>query len=376
MVMEKSILVLVSCSNHKLRGGIERYDSKNTVGNSLASEARGYLLESRKAAIDHIRRGGFTRHGKRIIDLPYNADLRMSADFGGNEKGIFLSAHERYAGRLYKEISDDSWSTRSQDVLVLSGLYGLLTPEEPIQRYSLHLADSRMISDIWEGGLTLVLGEYVRKKRIAIVVDCLAEDLYRNVIDWTYLKEFVEIFHAFGDQNAGPSVLTAIGYFLARAGLASNEKDLLSILNNERGYATPYEKLCFLKDREDAARLGLPLEDEDSFRANERKRVPLAEKPSEIVEIDKGHGIDIKFAYKVLEQWKELPGEVRGKVLRILTQFALNPGHPGVRAEIIKKGGETFFRICIDRAYRIHLEIEGKALTIRAIGPHRLEGID
>jgi len=374
--MSQSIILLVSCSNHKLQGGTEYYDSMNTVRSSLGKEDKSYLLESRKAAIDHIRRGGFTRHGKRIIDLPYNADLRVSEDFGGNEKGLFLPAYKRYTGRLYKEIPDDSWKTRTQDVLILSGLYGLLTPEEPIQRYSLHLADSRIISDIWENGLTILLAEYVRKNNLATIVDCLGENLYRNLIDWKYLKEFAEVFHAFGNQNAGPSVLTAIGYFLSKAGLATNEKDFLSLINNECGYETPYEKLCFLKNREEAAGLGLPLENENIFRSNERKRIPLAEKPSEIFELDRRHGISINFSNKALDQWKELPGEVRDKVLRILIQFALKPGHPGVRPEIIKKGSETFFRIRIDRAYRIHLEKEGKALFIRAIGPHRLEGIN
>jgi len=54
--MNQAILFLVSCSNHKLQGGVERYDSKDTVGSSLLPEDKSFLLESRKAAIDHIRR--------------------------------------------------------------------------------------------------------------------------------------------------------------------------------------------------------------------------------------------------------------------------------------------------------------------------------
>jgi mRNA-degrading endonuclease RelE of RelBE toxin-antitoxin system len=374
-IKDARILFLVSCSNHKIQGGTQYYGTEDTILKSLPKDERRYLIESRRKSLDHIRGGGFTRNGKRIIELPYNAGLVAGIDFGGQESASLLPAWKRYRGRLYREIPDNTWATRIQGALIFSGLYGLLIPEEPIQLYSLHLRDSSLISNIWASGIALVLLEYASRNNIDIIVDCLGENLYRNVFDWQYLSSEIRVLHAFGAQNAGPAVLTAIGNFLATAGLVSDPETICKILFAQGEFKTPYERLYFLEKPEYVARLGLPEEDDQSSRVDESRQVPVTEKPSEIVDMDRRHGIDITFSYKVLGEWGELPDEVRKKVLRILTQFILNPGDPGAKAEKLTKDGKPIYRLRIDKAYRMHLEKEKNVLVLRAIGAHRLEGI-
>ena len=333
------------------------------------------MLESRKAALAHIQRGGFTRYGKRIVDLPYNTGLVEGMDFGGTERALYLPARTRYIGRLYKEIPDDVWASRAQGILIFSVLYGLLLPEEPIQLYSLHLKDSGLISRIWESGITLTLLEYALKNGFDLVVDCLGESLYRDVFDWDYLSSKIKALHAYGDQNAGPPVLPAIGSFLATTGLVSEQERVMEVLLERGKHQTPYENIYFISRPEDAAQLGLPIEEERVSVVNEDKKVPLRDKPLEIIDLDKRHGVDIRFSYRVLGEWKELPDEVRKKVLRILMQFILDTGNQGARAEKLVKDGVTIYRLRIDRTYRMHLERRNNILIIRAIGAHRLEGI-
>ena len=67
-------------------------------------------------------------------------------------------------------------------LLLLSGLYGLLRPLEPIQLYSCPL--KYQIAEFWDEDdlLTDVFCEYIRNQRIAKVIDLTAMDAYRKLI--------------------------------------------------------------------------------------------------------------------------------------------------------------------------------------------------
>ena len=63
---------------------------------------------------------------------------------------------------------------RSQHhVLILSGLYGLVTPTEPIQLYSCPIEEGLKIQEIWKkhNSLTRILVEYIKINKIKRVFD-------------------------------------------------------------------------------------------------------------------------------------------------------------------------------------------------------------
>jgi len=374
--MKSALLYLIACSNTKIAGGAPRYGSERCIARVLADSSQCYLMGTRRIILNHIRQGGSTRQGKELRELPYNSDLRDSRDFRGEEQGLFLPAHSRYVGRLYSEISEGAWENRKHLVLIVSGLYGLLLPDEPIQLYSLDLRDSRITNDVWEDGLSLLLEEYVKGNRINVIVDCIGEKSYRSVFDWDHIRNIGDVFHIFGSQNAGPSVLRAVGSFLDSVGLRWTENELIGLFKSDKGHPTKYEIIHFLPTVDDAKRLGLPTEESDETHINTLPYVPFEERPLELGDIARSRAHEIALTYKALDQWKELPVDVRAKIPKTLNQFVVNPRHHGLGAEKINRGKESFIRIRIDSFYRIHLERQEDKLLIRDIGPHRLEGVD
>ena len=86
----------------------------------------------------------------------------------------------------------------------------------------------------------------------------------------------------------------------------------------------------------------------------------------------------MNFTFKSLQEYAELPKEVRAKVPKAILNYIRNPGHPRLKVKKVSKLGPNVYRFRIDPKYRIHLEKKGEkksSLIIRAIGGHRLEGI-
>jgi len=375
---KSKILYLITCSNHKQKGGHGEYYKSSSLINLLDKKTGQDLLEFRELVLAHIKDGSFSRAGKRLVDLPYNSGLVEGPDFGGNKNGKYLQAKKRYIGRLYREISEESWIKRKHHVLILSGLYGVLTPEEYIQLYSLHTKDSQIIFDIWENELTEILIRYIKLFSINIVIDLTAENLYRRLINWYIIKQSARVYHAFGDQNVGSSLLESIGSFLEFKGLMGDESELTNLFRYEDFFKTRYEKLLFLSDISDVRKKGLPKEE---ISEQERKKddfVPTQNNPLEFKELSVSGKPDIVFSFKTLGQFNELPKKVKTKVPKTIVKYIKNPKDPGLGTEKFTKNGETLIRCRIDLKYRIHFDpVDSKEskLIIRAIGPHKLEGV-
>ena len=84
---------------------------------------------------------GFERGGNRAHQ-PANLQLAYGPDVGGtsaNEEGArYLPASQRYNGRIYARIEPEAWEAVGQSrakyrVLIMSGLYGLIEPDEWIR---------------------------------------------------------------------------------------------------------------------------------------------------------------------------------------------------------------------------------------------------
>jgi len=206
--MKKSkILIITICSNGKRKGGKREYNKDLSLASLLPSQE------------------------KNILKL-------RAPDFGGSASACYMPAYERYTGRFYKEIQKDFNTNKiplrdtKHHVLIISSFYGLLTASEMIQLYSCHLSDHREIEAVWkkDGFLTTLVAAFIRKYGIYRVFDLSAQDIYRNLINWSRIKRKCEVMHAFGDQNAGPALLPSLGAFAREHLIERTEEELLKIL--------------------------------------------------------------------------------------------------------------------------------------------------
>ena len=136
--MNDRILFLCCCSNKKLAGGERAYSPAKSMPLAIPRRSRD-LLKARHTVFQRIHDGATSVRGTLLRDLPYNADAPLvpGPDLGGNAHGRYMPAEARYRGRFYQELDPDERGVLSESPhhwLITSALYGLVTPEEPIQR--------------------------------------------------------------------------------------------------------------------------------------------------------------------------------------------------------------------------------------------------
>lgn len=93
-------------------------------------------------------------HGVALRNLHYNADLVQGKDFGGTAGAHYMQAALRYGGRFFREFDPKGSGEMARSPhrwLIVSALYGLLTPTESIRRYSCNTLDDDAITGIWKG---------------------------------------------------------------------------------------------------------------------------------------------------------------------------------------------------------------------------------
>ncbi|MHA1305582.1 MAG: peroxide stress protein YaaA [Candidatus Heimdallarchaeaceae archaeon] len=235
--MKKSkILIITICSNGKNKGGEREYKEDLSIFSLMPSQ-RKKILERRAKALELLKTNESVREGMPIKDLPYNQDLAKGPDFGGSASSRYMPAYERYNGRFYREIQKDVSKGKillrdtKHHVLIISGLYGLVTAEEKIQLYSCNLPDNKKIEALWKRGdfLTSIVVAYIRKFNVSRVFDLTGQKMYRELVNWKRVKKKSEVLHAFGEQNAGPAVLPSLGVFARESLLSRPEEELLNI---------------------------------------------------------------------------------------------------------------------------------------------------
>jgi pimeloyl-ACP methyl ester carboxylesterase len=207
-------LILIACSHSKRDGG------GNLRGPGPASwipqrglrqrviSKRSYVYSVLK---DAKLADGFERGGNRAHQ-PANRPLKHGPDLGGNtvvgEEGLYVPAWERYSGRIYSQITKDSWKTYIKtcdrmQVLIMSGLYGLLDPKECIQNYDVHLTDTHIesgasISSTWLELYTECLQTYVQhsyRNRKVKIFNFLCDRHYVDAVRWHSLPGECSVYH-------------------------------------------------------------------------------------------------------------------------------------------------------------------------------------
>jgi hypothetical protein len=249
---EKSnILILTICSNTKITSG-EIIKGKYTGGiiNFLPQDLVDPLYGVRYKMRNLITSGKVSRHGKLLREMPFNADLIDGPEFNGNRsEGLYMPAIQRYNGRFFRSLGDEQErvnlaSVTKHHLLIISGLYGILTPSELIQCYSCHVPDHPDIARYWTENdlLTELILAYIKRFNINKVFDFMADDSYRNLISWGILRDATNknVLHCFSEQFAGPALLPSLG-FLSKEFLTNYSKDDLFNI-------APYEKIKIPND--------------------------------------------------------------------------------------------------------------------------------
>ncbi|MCK5604030.1 peroxide stress protein YaaA [Candidatus Pacearchaeota archaeon] len=147
-----------------------------------------------------------------------------------------MPAIDRYDGRFYKTLGEKGKEKllRSQHhVLILSGLYGLVTPREQIQLYSCPIEEGSKIQEIWKkhNGLTRILVEYIKINKIKRVFDLTSRKDYRELINWNTMTADTraEVLHCFSTIGGGDDALIPFGEFMKNYMLEASEGELLAI---------------------------------------------------------------------------------------------------------------------------------------------------
>jgi len=240
------ILIVTICSDRKMPGGSNcRYDD-SPLRRTWSPDEQRNLLAKRRWALELLRTTPEIRDGRRVRDIPCNKALRDGGDFGGTADAPYLPAIERYSGRFYASLGDpDSrleMVRRSEHhLLILSGLYGLLTPDELNQDYSCHITDDSRIREVWTRGsyLTSMLLAYVRHHRIERVFDLTGDEDYRCLIRWNEeVAQRIPVLHAFSSRRYSEKTLPALGCFARQCLLPATPQKLMAL---QEGQTFPCE---------------------------------------------------------------------------------------------------------------------------------------
>lgn len=261
-----SHIILISCSNGKNRGGHSAYNARHAITALLPTEVRQELLHLRSViagllmsgqVTDRLRGDGNRRDSRYNIELSPGSDLMpdpapnlisdptptiQSTDSGSRPPIAYLPAYERYDGRFFAHAGLDAFENailKDCHILIVSGLYGLLLPEEPIQAYNCHLDDEIIgdgvsddtasdsdarIADIWRrnGFPNRLLQAFIHwhdqqhDHSIEHVVDLLSETSYQRLFNWDELypwfsRRRIAWFHRLVQGVREPAFLADLG---------------------------------------------------------------------------------------------------------------------------------------------------------------------
>ena len=228
------VLFLSICSLTKAGGGNHEYDAGEAIASELAPRLAGKLLWRREEVRKLVgETTDVTWQGVALPELEYNRRLARGPDFGGDREARYRPAVERYDGRFFLGLGPDradALRASPHHLLLLSGLYGVLRPFEPIQLYSCPL-DSR-VARLWRENevLTDVVSTYVVERSIERIIDLTAVDAYRRLIDWEEVSGYgVEVLHCFHVMGAGDYALIPFGQTLRGRLLGMPEGELLGL---------------------------------------------------------------------------------------------------------------------------------------------------
>lgn len=180
-------LIVIPCSGRKEKGGENGlvWARDKSVIHRLPPTASERLLDCRR-------------------ELAQKFGLAEGEDLGGARAGPvpLMPACRRYDGNLYRKIEKALWSSvarsDSVEIVIVSALYGLLTPWEPIRYYNVSMTDPfahRLRLARWwsDQGLGRLLTEYVKRNGASVVHDFLSGAYADVAADLSEFKTAVKL---------------------------------------------------------------------------------------------------------------------------------------------------------------------------------------
>ena len=227
-------LILISCSNSKAELDY-RYEyffkSSPKLVDTLSDDLQLSILGKRQEVFNWIKNGTLidtSRQQGRRSTHAMNRNLYLGPDLGGNDqRATYLMAKERYEGQFYLPVKDywDKIFSNDHHIFILSGLYGLIFPTDPIQRYSCHMTDSSSILvSHWRDCLTNIIRYFIENHnsfnnhKIKSIIDLLSEYDYQLPFDWSEFKKLkINTYHRVFNNIAEPAeILPVLGKFLVK----------------------------------------------------------------------------------------------------------------------------------------------------------------
>jgi surfactin synthase thioesterase subunit len=227
-------LIIIACSRQKRDGGKDIFGGPSPSGWISQVALRQRVISKRSFVWSLIRdakiEDGFERGGNRAHQ-PANRSLEFGPDLGGTpvtgHNVSYLPAYQRYTGRIYNQISEEAWQAMLEGrnrfrVLIMSGLYGLIEPEEWIQNYDVHLTDTneddgQSVSSMWSELFTETLQYYINnayKGNPVKVFNLLCDQHYVDAIQWHALPKECSVFHLASKNLADVKLLPVAGVIL------------------------------------------------------------------------------------------------------------------------------------------------------------------
>lgn len=229
------VVVLLSCSATKTDANGLLHPKTGGIVDSVADDRiTHFVLDTRSRVLRLIQEGKIDgiefAQGNRA-SMPVNQSILLGPDFGGvfNDRR-YLPAYSRYKGRCYKA-SEAEWTAMYSvpdhpEVIIMSGLYGLIPATEYIQNYDVHLTDVDLSSGVslqtyWRDRelMTQILIshiEWIESNRgpIGLIVDALSELSYQETINWSLIDRRWNVLHRVFERHAGRNALGNLGYWI------------------------------------------------------------------------------------------------------------------------------------------------------------------
>lgn len=159
-------LMIFPCCAEKRPGGVYIENNSRPLQQWLPNASYQQLLTARAQLLNEL----LTDHKYVSGKYTKNKSLHFGPDFGrDDQQGLYITSIDRYNGTFYKtankEIKSAITSTTQPHLLILSALYGLLHPADPIQDYNLQMGD-KPAKTIWNKYLSAILKDYIKANNI------------------------------------------------------------------------------------------------------------------------------------------------------------------------------------------------------------------
>ena len=231
----KRDVLFISCAAHKRTDSERDHPRADGMEHAVSDkDVGGLLVQTRARILTLIQQGRIEgtelKEGNRA-GRPQNQQLIVGPDLGGVlNRPKYLPAYWRYMGRSY-QATEEEWASffarhpaDRPDVVIMSGLYGLVTSDEYIQNYDCHITDTdtatgQIVRDYWKGIMTDALISHLewlegQGWEIGRVFDLLSERSYQDAVEWQRIYPRWAVRHRIFEKWAGRDALENMGIWI------------------------------------------------------------------------------------------------------------------------------------------------------------------